>query len=164
MYIYIMWRELFHGNFLTDHHSRMLNITSRLAIRLRYLPDWEFDWSDTQPQRSRESLTISDFLPDEHDAAELKSRAIHYVMRILVQNFKHLQDLAQYAPDEQPFHPPQKAEVAPMKVLFKDEKFTSETIDILSKLLEDGNLQGDYQVRVRTTSFAPPYSTTCVHV
>ena len=151
-----MLREICHGYFLTGHHSSMLNITSRLAIRLRYLPDWEFDWSDTQPQRSRESLTISDFLPDEHDAAELKSRAIHYVMRILMQNFKHLRDLAQYAPDEQPFHPSQKAEVAPMK----DEKFTSETIDILSKLVEDGNLQGDYQVIVYTT-FATPYS---IHV
>ena len=69
-------------------------------------------------------------------------------MRILVQDFSGLQDLAQYVPDEQPFHPPEKTEVAPMKVLFKDEKYISETIDILSQLVEDGNLQGSSQVHL----------------
>ena len=118
----------------------MLNITCRLAICLRY---WEFDWSDTQPQRSRESLTISTFLLVEHDAAEVKSWAIRYVMRILVEDFSGLQDLARYVPDEQP---PEKTEVEPMKVLFKDEKYISETIDILSQLVEDGNMQGSSQV------------------
>ena len=29
-----------------------------------------------------------------------------------------------------------------MEVLFKDEKYTSETIDILVKLMEDRNLHG----------------------
>lgn len=82
-------------------------------------------------------------------------------MCILVQDFSDIQDLAQYAPDKQPFHPPKKSEVAPMKVLFKDEKFTSETIDILSKLVEDGNLKGNCRVGA---SFATPYSTTRVHV
>lgn len=59
MYIYIMWTELFHGDFLTDHHSRMLNITSRLAIHLRYLPDWEFDWLDTTKQGIIDNLQFS---------------------------------------------------------------------------------------------------------
>ena len=34
-----------------------------------------------------------------------------------------------------------------MKVLFKDEKYTSETIDILEKLMEDGNIRSS-QVRM----------------
>lgn len=50
-----------------DQHANMLNITSRLAVNIRYVPDWEFDWSDTSPQRSRESLTISDFMLSESD-------------------------------------------------------------------------------------------------
>jgi hypothetical protein len=33
-----------------------------------------------------------------------------------------------------------------MKVLFKDEKQKSETIDILTQFLSDGNLKGDNQV------------------
>ena len=131
-----------------DRHSSMLNITSRLAIRLRYLPEWEFDWSDMQPQQSRESLNLSDFLPEEHDAAELKTRAIQYIMRFLVQEFSELHDLAQFAPKQQPLHPTEKTEVVPMKVLFKDEKYISETIDILTQLVEDGNLQGSCQVRI----------------
>ena len=88
-----------------DCHSSMLNITSRLAIRLRYLPQWEFDWSDMQPQRSRESLNLSDVLPDERDAAELKTRAIQYVMRFLVQEFSELHNLAQFAPEQQTLNP-----------------------------------------------------------
>ena len=78
----------------------MLNITSRLAIRLRYLPEWEFDWSDMHPQRSKESLNLSDFLPDEHDAAELKTRAIQYIMRFLVQEFSELHVLGQFVPEQ----------------------------------------------------------------
>lgn len=78
---------------VTDRHSSMMNITSRLAIRLRYFPDWEFDWSDMQPQCSRDALTISDFLPSEEDAAELKTRATHYLMRILTEELEQLSDL-----------------------------------------------------------------------
>ena len=125
----------------------MMNITARLAIRLRHLPDWHFDWSDTQPQCSRETLTISNFLPSEADAAELKTRATHYLMRSLTQEFTALAQLKKHAPEQRPIHPPTKTEVAPMKVLFKDEKYTSETIDILAKLMED---EGTCQVRMPT--------------
>ena len=129
-----------------DRHSSMLNITSRLAIHLRYLPEWEFDWSDMHPQRSRESLNLSDFLPDEHDTAELKTRAIQYIMRFLVQEFSELHVLGQFVPEQQPLHPTVKTKVVPTKVLFKDEKYINETIDILTQLVEDGNLQGSCQV------------------
>lgn len=125
-----------------------MNVTTRLAIRLRHLPNWNFDWTNMQPQRSRESLTISDFLPNEEDATELKKRATHYLMRFLTQEFKGLTHLKQQAPEQKPFHPPTKTEIAPMKVLFKDEKYTSETIDILTQLMKDGNLKGTCQVRM----------------
>ena len=134
----------------TDRHSSMMNVTPRLAIRLRYLPDWEFDWQDMQPQRSRDTLTISDFLPSEDDASYLKTQATHYIMRILTEEFEQLLHLKRFVPEQRPLHPPKKSEVAPMKVLFKDEKYTSETIDILVKLMEDGNLNGQSQVRHHT--------------
>ena len=34
----------------TDKHSTMLNMTARLAVEIRNLPDWEIDWEDTTPQ------------------------------------------------------------------------------------------------------------------
>ena len=123
-----------------------MNITSRLAIRLRHLPDWQFDWHDMQPQRSRESLSIFDFLPSEEDAAELERRAVHFLMRFLTEEFEALSALKKYAPKQEQLHQSSKTEVAPMKVLFKDEKYTSETIDILTMLMEDGNLEGSCQV------------------
>ena len=43
-------------------------------------------------------------------------------------------------------HPVQKSEVIPMKILFKDEKYISETVDILSQLMVDTNITGSPQV------------------
>lgn len=125
----------------------MLNITARLALRLKNLPDWDFDWSDTSPQKSRQSLGISDILPNEDDAAQLHKRATKYMMKFLVTEFKDLAGLGKHAPPQALLHPVEKSEIVPMKVLFKDEKYTSETIDILSQLMEDAALTGDSQVR-----------------
>ena len=55
-----------------DQHSSMLNLTSRLAVKIKNLPDFEFDWADTTPQRPRTSLNVEDFLPSEVDATVLK--------------------------------------------------------------------------------------------
>ena len=131
----------------TDHHSNMLNITSRLAVRLRQLPNWSIDWSDSQPQLSRESLTLDNFLPSEEDAGELKSRAVDYVKRFLVSEFEGLTDLKKLVECPNPFQTPKKCEVVPMIVLLKDEKYVFETIDILTQLSTDANLTGDTQVR-----------------
>ncbi len=124
----------------------MLNITARLAVRLRHFPDWDIDWSDTSPQKSRKSLGISDILPSEDDAAQLHLQAIRYMMKFLVKEFKDLAGLKKYVPERVPRHSVKKSEVVPMKVLFKDEKYTSETIDILSQLMKDASLNGDSQV------------------
>ena len=56
------------GITLTDHHSQMMNITARLAVSIRFLPDFPFDWSDTKPQRARQSLTIDDFFPSKEES------------------------------------------------------------------------------------------------
>ena len=124
----------------------MLNITSRIAIRIRYLPSWEFDWSDTTPQRSRSSLTVINFLMSEADAAEIHERAVRYMMRYMVSVFSTFSDLKQFVAEETPLHPVVKTEVVPMKVLFRDEKYVSETIEILTDIAKDAQLSGHPQV------------------
>lgn len=130
----------------TDKHSKMLNIIARLAVRIRHFPDWEFDWADTRPQMNRDLLTISDFLSSEADAAELKKRAVNYIMNFLVQEFPALSDLKKFLPGK-PEKVVAKSELVPMEVLFKDEKYIAETIDILSQLIEDARLSEQAQVK-----------------
>ena len=126
----------------------MLNVTGRLAVRLRNLPDWEIDWSDSSPQRSRQSLGIEDILPTEEDALELKSRATRYMMNFLVTEFSDLAGLRQYVPARVSLHPVHKSELSSPHegVVQKDEKYTSATIDILSQLATDADLCGESQV------------------
>lgn len=82
--------------FYTDHHSKMMNATSRLAVRIHW-------------------------------------RAVHFVMQFLVTQFDSLTDLRKHvSPEEQAF-PPTKTDVAPMRILFQDEKYTSENDDILKQ-------------------------------
>ena len=85
----------------------MLNANSRMAIRISNLPDWGIDWSDTTPQRSRDSLTVMDFMLSETDAAEIHERVVCYMMGFMV-----------FLPEERPVHPVVKTEVASMKVYF----------------------------------------------
>ena len=126
----------------------MLNITARLAIKLRYLPSGEFDWSDNQPQASRESLTLEDFLPDEEDSTAFTEQAVEYTMRFLASEFPGLTDLVKTLPERQPLHPVVKTEAVPQKVLLKDEKYIHEMVDILAQLIDDANLHGDPQVKI----------------
>lgn len=146
MYSYTHERNYLASIISVDCHNSMLNITARLAVRLKNLPDWDFDWSDTSPQKSRKSLGILDILPNEDDAAQLKLRALQFMMKFLVGEFKDLAGLKKYVPPQVSLHPVEKSEVVPMKVLFKDEKYISETIDILSQLMKDAALTGDSQV------------------
>ena len=120
---------------LIDYHSNLMNVTAHLAVNIRYLPNFPFDWSDTQHQRSHQSLTVDDFLPSKDDAQQLQQRATHYLMEFLVEYFSDLAHLQKFVPPSQPLHPPMKSEVVPMKILFKDEKLKSDRIDIFSQLL-----------------------------
>ena len=124
----------------------MMNVTSRLAVGIRYLPGFDFSWSDDTPQRSRDSITIEDISPSEQGARVLKDHAIRYIMEFLVTVFPSLSDLAEFVPPVQPLHPVKKSEDVPMKLLLKDEKYKSETIDILTQLYCDAGLSGNYQV------------------
>ena len=125
----------------TDCHSSMLNITARIAVRIKRVPDWSFEWSDITPQRSLDSLTTVDFLPSEQDGDELKKRAVRYMKQFLVNEFNSLtHHLKQFVPEEPPREHTEPDQVVPMKVLFKDEKYTAETIDILSQIAKDAKL------------------------
>ena len=70
----------------------MLNLTSRLAISIRDIPD-EADWSDQSPQASRSDLTSTDILPDVEDALALQKRALLFLQQFLVSNFDDLHEL-----------------------------------------------------------------------
>ena len=95
---------------------------------------------DNKPQRPVDSLTISDFLPSEGDATNLKSRAISYMKNFLVSEFSSLADLKVFVTSTAQSQQSDPSDVVPMKVLFKDEKFTDETIDILSQLVKAADL------------------------
>ena len=118
-----------------------------MAISIRVLPEWEVDWSDDSPQRDPHTLTISDILPSAGDAAELEKRAVHYVMHLLVMEFTSLNELEIFLPNEQVPTSIEKSVVIPMKILFKDEKYITETIDILEQIGMDAKLTGTPEVR-----------------
>ena len=76
---------------MPDIHPEMLNVTSRLAVKVKYLPSWEVNWSYATPQKSRSELAIDDLIPN---GEEMFGRAVQYVMRLMVTHYKafsHLQ-------------------------------------------------------------------------
>ena len=123
----------------------MMNLTSRLAVRIKHLPNGTIDLSN-KTRQSQASLGLSDFLPSQDDCSLITKRAKEYVMRFLTSEFSALTKLQQFVPEQEMIHPASKSEFVPMKVLFKDEKYIAETIDILSALIEDASLNGDNQV------------------
>lgn len=68
----------------------------------------------------------------------------------LTSHFPSLNDLKHFVPPNTTPHIVSRAEVVPMKVLFKDEKYKSETVGILKQLMSDANLNGDHQVKSLT--------------
>ena len=60
-----------------------------------------------------------------------------------MENFKSLQHLSHLVPARNSPHPVQKSSVVPMKILFCDEKYTAEIVEIVSQLLDDVKLSGD---------------------
>lgn len=144
LYLYVFIKKILPEN--ADCHARMLNLTARIAVKMSNLPGWEVDWSDSQPQCPRLSLTCSDFLPSAEDAEAFRIHAEHFLMEFLVKHFTSLKDLEEFIPARQSPHPVAKTIAVPMKILFKDEKYKSETIEILSQLAKDAELPGNPQV------------------
>ena len=67
-------------------------------------------------------------------------------MECSVTQFSSLAEVKKLLTPKQLTHAVQNSRVVPMKLLFKDEKRKSETIDILTQLFSDGNLKGTNQV------------------
>ena len=122
----------------------MLNVTSRLAVKIKHIPQ-DMSWGDTACQRNRSSLSISDILPGADEGKIFYDRAILMVMKLLVSEFKSLEGLKPLVPSRTSPHPPSKSEVIPLKLLFRDEKYTSETILILQQFIRDAALDGTPQ-------------------
>ena len=125
----------------------MINATTRLAMKIKHIPA-SIDWEDQEAQCSRHTLTIDDFLPSDRDGVVLQGNATRYIMEFLVLHFPSLGNLKQFVPARESPNPVEKSVVVPMKILFKDEKYKSETIEILQQLMADGDLQGSHQVCV----------------
>ena len=62
----------------------MNNVTSRLAVRIKHIPEGQVDWSDIKPQKGRNDMTIDDLIPNEDDGRALHDRTVAYVKKILV--------------------------------------------------------------------------------
>lgn len=123
----------------------MLNVTSRLAVKIKHVPE-DISWTDTACQRVRSSLSVSDVLPGAEEGKIFYDHAVLTVMELLVSEFKSLEGLKQLVPSRTSPHPPSKSEVIPLKLLFHDEKYTSETILILQQFIRDAALDGTPQV------------------
>ena len=127
----------------------MLNMTARFAVEIKNLPHWTIDSTDTTPQRDPASLTISD-LPSAADGQELNKRAVQHIMSFLVEEFSSISYLAALIPPEESPHKTCKSTIVPMRMLFKDEKYKSETTEILDRLVVDAQLSGKPEVTVGT--------------
>ena len=90
-------------------------------------------------------MTISDLLPGEADGTMLQKRAAYHIMHVLVEEFPSLTDLQQVLPSSDT-HAVGRSNVVPMKILFNDEKYKSETTEILTRLVKDANLSGKPEV------------------
>ena len=123
----------------------MENTTTRLAVQIQNHPPFPFSWDDTSPQKSRRELKEEDILPNESDGHHLYQRMLTFMMEFLVKELTSLSSLRQFLPAKQ--NPPvHKSVVMPMKLLFRDEKYTDENIQIMLQLFKDGDLDGSPQV------------------
>ena len=102
-------------------------------VSIKHLSDWEVDWDDTKPLRSRKGLQLKDLLPSEADGEE----------QLLVTEFDSLSDLKRHVHPEEPLL---TANVVLMRLLFQNEKYTSENVEILRETAKDSNLHGNPQV------------------
>ena len=83
----------------------------------------------------------------EADAAEIHKQAVRYIMQYMVSAFANFSHLKQFVTDEVPVV---KTEIVLMKVLFRDEKYVSGTIEILTDIAKDALLTRQPQVSFAT--------------
>ena len=76
----------------------MENTTTRLAVLISKLPDFEFSWEDSAPQGCRKKLTEEDILGNE-DGLILYERMVKYVCSFIAPEFDDLCDLRPFIDD-----------------------------------------------------------------
>ena len=83
------------------------------------------------------------------DGRQLFERAVQYVTQVLVEEFPNLADLKQFVamPSSTPAH---KSTIVPMSLLFNDEKYIDENIQILQGYMRECSLNGNPQVKFCT--------------
>ena len=84
-----------------DHHNKMKNTTTRLAVQIQNHPPFPFSWGDNTPQKSRSELKEKEILPNEDDGHHLYQRMINFMMEFLVKELKSLSDVRQFLPAKQ---------------------------------------------------------------
>ena len=119
----------------------MENTTTRLAVLISKLSDFEFSWEDSAPQGYRKKLT-EDLLANKEDGLILYERMVKYVYSFIATEFDDLCDLRPFIDDPNSGPRVQPSVVLPMKILFHDEKYTSENILILQRLAKDAKMSG----------------------
>ena len=152
-------------NVIIDIYPEMMNVTSRLAVQMKYLPQGVVNWSDTHPQKSRGELAVHDIIPSESDGLMMYNRAVDYVMRFMASHFKAFSKFANQVPQLKSPHVVSQSIVAPMKILHKDEKYTEANVEILEQIMYDAQLKGDPQVCtciVQNTISYNVYVHTCI--
>ena len=124
----------------------MCNTTTRLAIGIDHLPPYDFSWEDCTLQKMRNDLTLDEIFPNVDDGRVLFERAVQYTAQVLVEEFPTFSNLRQFVVSPDRSSAVHKSRVIPMKLLFKDEKYTDDNIQILQQYSRECNLTGSPQV------------------
>ena len=123
----------------------MKNTTSRLAVRIQNYPPFPFQWNDATPQKSRGDLDEKDIVASDEVGVVLRSHMLTFMKTFMVQELISLSDLAQFIPSSPPL-PANKSEILPLKLLFRDEKYIDENIQILLQYMKETSSEGSPQV------------------
>ena len=94
----------------------------------------------------RNDLTLDEIFPNVEDGRVLFERAVQYTAQVLVEEFPTFSDLRQFVVSPDRSSAVHKSTVIPMKLLFKDEKYTDDNIQILQEYSRECNLTGSPQV------------------
>ena len=76
----------------------------------------------------------------------LHERATQYTMRIMVEEFPTFKNLSKFVASLDQSSAVHNSTIVPMKLLFKDEKYTDDNIQILQEYITECNLAGNPQV------------------
>ena len=87
---------------LSEVHAKMINMTSRLAVKIKNIPLGGINWSDNTPQRSRSSLKAEDIIPNEEDGDTTSNRIHHEILGQQFQSFEPLSESSTQAPFSSP--------------------------------------------------------------